>query len=107
MSIQFVLSSVYWALCLAEQLVLIQILTIDPSLRNHHNITTYSTLFNAIVLINVSPFVGVIVTFMLMPRMQYIFADAVVVWRAWALCGSKYKMMLILSVFLLLSVACK
>ena len=50
----FIVSAVYWVITLVEQIVRIRTLFVDRALRGSHNITSYSTLFNALVFINVS-----------------------------------------------------
>ncbi|THG95345.1 hypothetical protein EW026_g6290 [Hermanssonia centrifuga] len=82
--IPFVLSSTYWALEVAAQIVRIQTYFINRALRDSRNLTSYVTLFNAITLFN------------------YVITDAVVVWRAWALCRVNYKKTLLAPVFFLL-----
>ena len=50
----FFLSSIYWALEVAQQVVRIETLLIHPDQRDsHHILTYYADVFNAIALLNV------------------------------------------------------
>ncbi|KAJ3555404.1 hypothetical protein NM688_g2597 [Phlebia brevispora] len=67
MFVPFVLSMLYWAVQIAEQAVHIQTFFVHRENRDTINITTFSSLFNGIILIN------------------YILGDAIVVWRSWVM----------------------
>ncbi len=54
MFVPFVLASLYWAIEVAEQAVRIDVLFVHREKRNTTNLTSYSTIFNAVVLLNVS-----------------------------------------------------
>ncbi|THG94358.1 hypothetical protein EW026_g7099 [Hermanssonia centrifuga] len=77
-SFPFVLATAYWTLEVAQEIVRMHTYFIDRSLRYSPNITDYGKLFDSIVLLN------------------YFSADAVVAWRAWALCRTEYKKVLVL-----------
>ncbi|KAJ3555403.1 hypothetical protein NM688_g2596 [Phlebia brevispora] len=83
MFLPFVLSSLYWAVEVAEQAVRIQAFFVHRANRNATNITAYATIFNAVVLFN------------------YIFGDAIVVWRSWVLCRAEYGKLLFIPMVLL------
>lgn len=55
MLVPFALSTGYWAVEFAELLVKIEVFFMNPAERNGRNITYYSTMWNAIALLNVSP----------------------------------------------------
>ncbi|KAJ3546295.1 hypothetical protein NM688_g5530 [Phlebia brevispora] len=81
--VPFVLSSGYWGVMFTEQAVRIYVFFLHPEKRHGRNIAAYSTLFNAIALIN------------------YFVSDCIVVWRAWVLCQVEYMKMLIIPSFFL------
>ena len=99
--VPFLLSSTYWALQLAELLVEIQVYFIEPARQFAPNFTHYITLFNAVILLNVS------LLFSRIPQclftaieFQYLVSDAVVVWRAWVLCKDEFGRLLLIPGFL-------
>lgn len=52
-STPFLLSTLLWIVCLAEQIVRMRTFFVERSERNTRNILGYATLFNALVLLNV------------------------------------------------------
>ncbi len=50
----FIMSTIYWALQVADLLEFIHVYFVDRSLLFSRNVSTYATLFNAIILLNVS-----------------------------------------------------
>ncbi|KAJ6594233.1 hypothetical protein B0H19DRAFT_54622 [Mycena capillaripes] len=76
--ITYLLSTAYWAYSVADVVDRMRVFINDvqnPSNYNasHDEVTKWSPLFNALVLVN------------------YIFSDAVVVWRAWIICLRSYR----------------
>ena len=55
MLLPFVLSSAYWAVQFAEELVRVQVFMLDSTRRHEsdHDVISFAPLFNAIILINV------------------------------------------------------
>ena len=106
--IPFFISTAYWVICFVEQIVRLKYDFGDRSHRYDGSSVDYATLFNVLVLLNVSseplcisrmPF-----SFGSMFR-QYIFGDGVLVWRAYALCKLEYaRWLLIPLAFLVLTV---
>ncbi|PSR77964.1 hypothetical protein PHLCEN_2v7622 [Hermanssonia centrifuga] len=94
------MSTIYWALQVADLLELIHVYFVDRSLLYSRNVSTYATLFNAIILLNVS-FSMRLHGMYLNAWLQYVSTDAVVVWRAWALCKTEYRKVLFIPVVLL------
>ena len=103
--VPFVLSTAYWIIQFVEQMVRIRTYFIHPDERHDRNITHFSTLFNAIILLNVSSYIHLFhtatATHTIHHDIQYIISDSIVVWRAYALCREDYRRILYLPIFLL------
>lgn len=96
----FIFATSYWMISLVEQITRIRTFFVDRTLRNAPNITAYALLFNALIFVNVSTLIGSTQTSTTSP--QFIFGDAVVVWRAHSLCKHDYPKALPIPIFLLL-----